>query len=103
MDGAFLGVEAPFRAPPGAETGFRAPSAAEADFRAPPAAEADFRAQPHAEVGRWTAARPATALALRDVSLSFGGVRALKGVSLDVRPGEIRAIIGCNFRHGNSS
>jgi branched-chain amino acid transport system ATP-binding protein len=68
MDGAFLGVEAPFRAPP------------------------------RAEVGQWTAARPATALtlALRDVSLSFGGVRALKGVSLDVRRGEIRAIIGPN-------
>ena len=38
----------------------------------------------------------ALALALRDIELSFGGVRALKGVSLDVRRGEIRAVIGPN-------
>ena len=41
-------------------------------------------------------AAPAAALTLRDIVLTFGGVRALKGVSLDVRRGEIRAVIGPN-------
>jgi branched-chain amino acid transport system ATP-binding protein len=35
-------------------------------------------------------------LDVRDVSLSFGGVKALEDVSFDVREGEIRAIIGPN-------
>ena len=35
-------------------------------------------------------------LAADDISLSFGGVKALTGVSLDIRKGEIRAIIGPN-------
>ncbi len=35
-------------------------------------------------------------LSLRDISVSFGGVMALHGVDLVVRPGEIRAIIGPN-------
>src|SRR6202011_1625769 len=35
-------------------------------------------------------------LSVDDVSLSFGGVRALTGVSFDIRKGEIRAIIGPN-------
>jgi branched-chain amino acid transport system ATP-binding protein len=35
-------------------------------------------------------------LAVEDVSLSFGGVKALREVSFDVRKGEIRAIIGPN-------
>jgi branched-chain amino acid transport system ATP-binding protein len=35
-------------------------------------------------------------LALDGVTLSFGGVRAINGVSFDVRKGEIRAIIGPN-------
>ncbi|MGH8746069.1 MAG: ABC transporter ATP-binding protein [Burkholderiales bacterium] len=35
-------------------------------------------------------------LAVEDVSLSFGGVNALSGVSFDVREHEIRAIIGPN-------
>jgi len=35
-------------------------------------------------------------LAVEDVSLSFGGVKALTDVSFDVRQGEIRAIIGPN-------
>ncbi|WP_377295219.1 ABC transporter ATP-binding protein [Rhizobium sp. SG2393] len=36
------------------------------------------------------------ALALEDVTLSFGGVTALSGVDLSVRHGEIKAIIGPN-------
>jgi branched-chain amino acid transport system ATP-binding protein len=35
-------------------------------------------------------------LAVDDVSLSFGGVKAISDVSFDVRKGEIRAIIGPN-------
>jgi branched-chain amino acid transport system ATP-binding protein len=35
-------------------------------------------------------------LSVEDVSLSFGGVRALAGVSLEIRQGEILAIIGPN-------
>src|SRR5437870_8299610 len=35
-------------------------------------------------------------LSVEDVSLSFGGVKAVSGVSFDVRKGEIRAIIGPN-------
>ena len=35
-------------------------------------------------------------LDIRDVSLSFGGVRAIDGVSFDIREGEVRAIIGPN-------
>ncbi len=35
-------------------------------------------------------------LAVDRVSLSFGGVKAIRGVSLDIRKGEIRAIIGPN-------
>ena len=35
-------------------------------------------------------------LAVEDVSLSFGGVKAVSNVSFDIRKGEIRAIIGPN-------
>ena len=35
-------------------------------------------------------------LSVEDVSLSFGGVKAVTGVSFDIRKGEIRAIIGPN-------
>jgi ABC-type branched-subunit amino acid transport system ATPase component len=52
--------------------------------------------------GRVMAARPRVAaagtpmLAVRDLAISFGGVRALDGVSLEVGAGEIRGIIGPN-------
>jgi branched-chain amino acid transport system ATP-binding protein len=35
-------------------------------------------------------------LAVDNVSLSFGGVKAIRGVSFDIRKGEVRAIIGPN-------
>jgi branched-chain amino acid transport system ATP-binding protein len=35
-------------------------------------------------------------LSVKDVSLSFGGVKAIQGVSFDIRKGEVRAIIGPN-------
>ena len=54
-------------------------------------------AQAHAGNG---AGRAATAgeviLDVHDISLSFGGVRAIDGVSFDIREGEVRAIIGPN-------
>jgi len=52
--------------------------------------------------GRVLAARARVAaaggpmLAVRDLAISFGGVRALDGVSLEVDAGEIRGIIGPN-------
>ena len=44
------------------------------------------------------AGRPAgeVVLDVREISLSFGGVRAIDGVSFDIREGEVRAIIGPN-------
>ena len=39
---------------------------------------------------------PAPILALERITLSFGGVTALAGIDLAVRPGEIRAVIGPN-------
>src|SRR5580692_4894503 len=35
-------------------------------------------------------------LSVDDVSLSFGGIKAVTGVSFDIRKGEIRALIGPN-------
>ena len=40
--------------------------------------------------------KAATMLSLDDVSLSFGGVQAIRNVSFDIKKGEIRAIIGPN-------
>jgi ABC-type sugar transport system ATPase subunit len=43
------------------------------------------------------AARPGeTLLALRDIRKSFGGVEALRGASIDVRRGEVTALVGDN-------
>ncbi|MBK4217488.1 ABC transporter ATP-binding protein [Paracoccus caeni] len=42
------------------------------------------------------AAVPDLALGLEGIELHFGGIRALKDVSLDLRAGEIRAVIGPN-------
>src|ERR671938_164718 len=38
----------------------------------------------------------AVLLSVENVSLSFGGVKAIRDVSFDIRKGEIRAIIGPN-------
>jgi ribose transport system ATP-binding protein len=48
---------------------------------------------------RTTAAAPTgdpPLAAVQDLTKAFGGIRALRGVSLDVRPGEIHAIVGHN-------
>ena len=41
-------------------------------------------------------ASPKVILDVKDISLSFGGVKAITDVSFDVRLGEVRAIIGPN-------
>ena len=41
-------------------------------------------------------AAPEILLAVENVSLSFGGVKAIRDVSFDIRKGEVRAIIGPN-------
>jgi branched-chain amino acid transport system ATP-binding protein len=57
---------------------------------------------PHAEIvpSAASAARPGRIgdmlLSVENVSLSFGGVKAITDVSFDIRKGEIRAIIGPN-------
>jgi branched-chain amino acid transport system ATP-binding protein len=39
---------------------------------------------------------PFAGLSVRDVVVSFGGIRALEGVSVDVSPGEVLGVIGPN-------
>jgi sulfate-transporting ATPase len=39
---------------------------------------------------------PARALSVRNVSVSFGGVKALQDVSIDVHPGQVHGVIGPN-------
>jgi branched-chain amino acid transport system ATP-binding protein len=46
--------------------------------------------------GRAAETKGEVLLSIENVSLSFGGVRAIRGVSFDIRKGEIRAIIGPN-------
>ncbi|MFD7709678.1 sugar ABC transporter ATP-binding protein [Streptomyces sp. NPDC059785] len=43
-----------------------------------------------------SAAAPAPVVRIRDLTKSFGGAQALGGVSLDIRPGEIHALMGMN-------
>jgi len=43
-----------------------------------------------------SAAEPKVLLNLENVTLSFGGVKAISDVSFDIDEGEIRAIIGPN-------
>ena len=49
-----------------------------------------------AEAGNDRANAPKVMLDIRNVSLSFGGVHAIKDVSFNINKGEIRAIIGPN-------
>jgi branched-chain amino acid transport system ATP-binding protein len=57
--------------------------------------KADVEARPGAGVGAPKAVGDVL-LSVENVSLAFGGVRALREVSFDIRKGEIRAIIGPN-------
>jgi len=52
--------------------------------------------EPRPVAGRSSVAPGDVLLSLEHVSLSFGGVKALRDVSFDIRKGEIRAIIGPN-------
>ena len=40
--------------------------------------------------------RASQSLAVRDIALSFGGVKAIDGLSLDLHPGEVHGLIGPN-------
>src|SRR5258708_17184460 len=42
------------------------------------------------------AAHPAVAFAVRDLTKAYAGVPVLRGVDLEVRPGEIHALLGAN-------
>ena len=57
--------------------------------------KADVEPRPSAGVASGKAAGDVL-LSVENVSLAFGGVRALREVSFDIRKGEIRAIIGPN-------
>ena len=35
-------------------------------------------------------------LSLSDIAVAFGGVQAVRGVSFDIRPGEVHALVGEN-------
>ena len=43
-----------------------------------------------------TAAEPAALLSVSGLTVSYGGIRAVKGISFDVFPGEIVALVGAN-------
>src|SRR3954470_7184873 len=43
-----------------------------------------------------TAQQPNAILQCRDIELAFGGLRALKGLSFDIQPGEIFGLVGPN-------
>ncbi|MDO9708978.1 branched-chain amino acid ABC transporter ATP-binding protein/permease [Paracraurococcus lichenis] len=72
------------------------------------AALLDFKNRKPLEIDRSVAVRPellrevlarhreAAPLALRDIHLSFGGVRAIDGLDLELRPGEVHGLIGPN-------
>jgi branched-chain amino acid transport system ATP-binding protein len=49
-----------------------------------------------ATAGQASPATPEVLLDIRNVSLAFGGVQAIKDVSFNIHKGEIRAIIGPN-------
>lgn len=58
--------------------------------------EDNLRAGAGPNAGHHTASASGAVLALRDVSLAFGGVRAVSDINLEVAQGEIRAVIGPN-------
>src|SRR6266542_6985082 len=51
---------------------------------------------PHAGRARRAPEAMTALLSLQAVSKSFGGVRALRGVTLDLQPGEVHALVGEN-------
>src|SRR5512134_2743634 len=57
--------------------------------------KADVEPKP-VTTGRGAIATGDVLLSVEHVSLAFGGVKAVSGVSFDIRKGEIRAIIGPN-------
>ena len=54
------------------------------------------RHTPHSAGGRGAQQLQDTGLALRDISVSFGGIKALQSVSLDAQPHRVLGVIGPN-------
>jgi ABC-type branched-subunit amino acid transport system ATPase component len=63
----------------------------------PPGKERETLAKERSDIGRFLAAGASgQALAVRDLSVSFGGVRAVRDLNFAARPGAIKSIIGPN-------
>jgi ABC-type branched-subunit amino acid transport system ATPase component len=62
-----------------------------------PRKERDTLAKERSDIGRFLAAGASgQALAVRDLSVNFGGVRAVRDLTLEAQPGAITSIIGPN-------
>ena len=62
-----------------------------------PGKERDTLAKERSDIGRFLAAGASgQALAVRDLSVSFGGVRAVRDLNFEAQPGAITSIIGPN-------
>ena len=46
-----------------------------------------------------TPAMPATLLKVTRLKVAYGGIQAVKGVSFEVKEGELVSLIGCVFVH----
>jgi ABC-type branched-subunit amino acid transport system ATPase component len=56
----------------------------------------DGNQQTRRDVAVWVPSKEGVGVSIRDVSHSFGGIRALSGVSLEVKPGRIHGLVGPN-------
>ncbi|POR50866.1 ABC transporter permease subunit [Bosea psychrotolerans] len=66
------------------------------ESRKPLAFDRAVRPNPHVLGELFHGQRDGRSIVLRDVVLSFGGVRAIDGVNLEIRPGQIHGLIGPN-------
>lgn len=66
------------------------------ESRKPLAFDRAIRPNPHVLGELLHGKRDRTSIVLRDVVLSFGGVRAIDGLDLEIRPGQVHGLIGPN-------